>query len=170
MSLAMDILNIQSNERLSLCNTSWRKKNANELRLDNSNRLWKTIRSTVLKLALSNLKFRTVAISTWKLFHLWRWAFFITTGFSKEVFRWVLFRILFLFVFCCRCWCINGRAILDWCNWKPFQPGWGGWKWLVAPAVIFARFFNCRGVVAVVGDSGNDFSQESSRFEAKMVE
>ena len=53
-----------------------KKKNANELRLDNPNRLWKTIRSTVLKLALSNLKFRTVAISTWKLFHLWRWAFF----------------------------------------------------------------------------------------------
>ena len=45
------------------------KKKTNELRLDNSNRLWKTIRSTVLKLALSNLKFRTVAISMWKLFH-----------------------------------------------------------------------------------------------------
>lgn len=69
MSLAMDILNTQSNERLSLCNTSW-KKNANELRLDNSNGLWKTIRSTVLKSTLINLKFRTVAISTWKLFHL----------------------------------------------------------------------------------------------------
>lgn len=77
MSLAMDILNIQSNERLSLCNTSWKKQDANELRLNNSNRLWKTIRSTVLKLALGNLKFRTVAISTWKLFHLWRWAFFL---------------------------------------------------------------------------------------------
>ena len=140
MSLAMDILNIQSNERLSLCNTSWKKKNANELRLDNSNRLWKTIRSTVLKLALSNLKFRTVAISTWKLFHLWRWAFFIATRFSKEVFRSVLFRILFLFVFCCRCWWTNERAILDWSDWQPFQAGWGGWRWSVASAV-FSRAF-----------------------------